>query len=70
MKLNGLLYEFKPFFMFALGFLCGNLEHPIKWLSLVILVSIAIYFETKRYFYRKDWSYFKFEKIEIKGIKE
>ena len=62
--MEGLFYHFKPYLIFALGFLCGSLDHPIKWVSVVLLLSASILIEYMRYLYR----HFDYEEIEIKGI--
>ena len=52
--MNSLLYEFKPLTIFAVGFLAGILEHPIKWLAVTSLILAAIIIVFKRFQSRED----------------
>ena len=46
---NELFYYFKPYIIFALGFICGTLDHPIKWVSVVMLIWASLLIEWWRY---------------------
>lgn len=62
--MNNLIYHFKPYIIFVLGFLSGNLDHPAKWLAVVSFIAASIVIEFWRYQYRKV----DYEQIEIKGL--
>ncbi len=59
-----LLYYFKPYIFFIAGFMCGQLEHPIKWISVVLFLSASLTIEWWRYSNRNT----NYQEIEIKGI--
>jgi len=44
-----LIYHFKPYMIFVLGFCCGHLDHPIKWISVVMLLGASLLIEWWRF---------------------
>lgn len=62
--MEDLFYHFKPYLIFALGFYCGTLDHPIKWMSVIMLIGASLTIEYMRYAYRK----FDYYEIELKGL--
>lgn len=39
---SSFLYEIKPYALFVLGFISGNLDHPVKWVSVLCLIAASI----------------------------
>lgn len=58
-----LLYWFRPYILYALGFFCGGLDHPIKWMSVCILISISLYIAYARFRNNRV----TYEEIQLKG---
>lgn len=48
-SMERLLYEIRPFLLYALGFLSGQLDHPIKWVSVVLFILTSIFIIQMRY---------------------
>lgn len=44
-----LYYELKPFIFYAVGFACGHLDHPIKWISVMMFILASIMIIKWRY---------------------
>ena len=59
-----LFYWFKPYIFFSIGFLCGGLDHPVKWVAVVMFISASLLIEWWRYKARD----IDFEYIEITDI--
>ncbi len=59
-----LLYHFRPYILFVAGFMCGQLEHPIKWISITLFFLASMTIEWWRYSNRN----IDYQEIEIKGV--
>lgn len=44
-----ILYEFRPFLLYAFGFLSGQLDHPVKWVSVILFILTSIFILQMRY---------------------
>ena len=59
-----LFYYFKPYIIFAIGFLSGNLDHWTKWIAVISLLIASLLILFWRYKYRK----FDYEEITMKDV--
>lgn len=44
-----LQYELRPFLLYAWGFISAQLDHPIKWVSVTMLILASIIIIRYRY---------------------
>ena len=59
--MESFIYWFKPYIFFIAGFLSGQLDHPVKWISILSFICASMLIEYWRYKSRD----FDYEEIEL-----
>lgn len=59
-----LFYWYKPYILYTLSFLAAQLDHPIKWIPVALLLTASLYISYARFCYNSQ----KFDKIEVVGL--
>ena len=55
--MENLLYELRPFLLYALEFISGQLDHPVKWLSVAMFIIASLMITRWRYVNRGRRAY-------------
>jgi len=47
--MESLFYWYKPYIFYTLGFVCTGLDHPVKWISVILFFLASLYISFSRY---------------------